>query len=63
MNIHYKLECLSTGKPLKPSLMFAGKVRTGAYPKGAPFFGNHLALLANIILGFKGFPGTNTLAY
>ncbi len=53
------------GKPFKPSLMFAGKVRT--YPSehlsGALLEGRPLALPKNIILGWKSLPGTNTLAY
>jgi len=29
----------------------------------APFYGRHLALPTNIRPGWKGLPGTNTLAY
>ena len=48
------------GKPFQSGLMFVGK--PGAYPraehkKGAP------AVRANIRLGWKGLPGTNTPAY
>ncbi len=39
--------------------MFAGKA--GAYPSEAPF--RLLASPTNIRLGWKGMPGTNTLAY
>ncbi len=53
------------GKPLQPSLMFAGKAQptqvkhlSGALLKGRP-----LALPANIRLGWKDLPKTNTLAY
>jgi hypothetical protein len=35
MNFPNKLEYLFPGKPLEPSLMFAGKA--GAYPSEAPF--------------------------
>ncbi len=53
------------GKPFQPNLMFAGKAR--AYPSealsGAPLYGKLLALPANIRLGWKGLPGTNTQAY
>jgi hypothetical protein len=42
-------------------------VRPGAYPRVEHLKGASLgwapALLANIRLGWKGFPGTNTLAY
>jgi hypothetical protein len=41
-----------SGKPFQPSLMFAGKA--GVYPSEAP---------ENIRPGWKGLPGTNTLAY
>jgi hypothetical protein len=44
------------GTPFQPSLMFAGKAR--AYPSDAPF-----RYSTNIRLGWKGVPGTNTLAY
>jgi hypothetical protein len=49
------------GKPFQPSLMFAGKAEPTQVKKllGAPL----LALPANIRLGWKGLPGTNTLAY
>ena len=54
------------GKPLQPSLMFAGKA--GAYPrveylKDASLYCRLLVLTADIRLGWKGLPGTNTLAY
>jgi len=42
-----KLECLSLGKPFKPSLMFAGK--TGAYPRVEP-------LKARVFVPGKPFP-------
>jgi hypothetical protein len=54
MNARDMLECFS-GKPFKPSLMFAGK--PGAYPswskhlKGVPLYGRRLALPKNIRLG------------
>jgi hypothetical protein len=43
--------------------MFAGKA--GVYPSEAIFTCSTqvLALPANIRLGWKGFPGTNTIAY
>ncbi len=47
------------GKPFQPSLMFA--VKAVAYPSEAPF--RYLASPTNIRLGWKGLPGTNTLAY
>ncbi len=46
------------GKPFQLSLMFAGKA--GAYPRVEHLKG---ALPTNIRLGWKGLPGTNTLAY
>ncbi len=53
------------GKPLQPSLMFAGM--PGAYTRvehlKAASLGWALALPANIRLGRQGLPGTNTLAY
>ncbi len=48
------------GKPLLPSLMFAGKTR--AYLSEAPFMCS-LALPPNITLGWKELSGTSTLAY
>jgi hypothetical protein len=52
---------LFPGRPFQPSLILANKA--GAYPSetlsGAPL----LALPTNIILGWKGLPGANTLAY
>ncbi len=51
--------------PFHPGLMFASKVR--AYASESPFKcylqDRLVALPANIRLGYKGFPGTNTLAY
>jgi hypothetical protein len=41
--------------------MFA--VKGGAYPGGAYLKGELLTLPSNIILGWKGLPRTNTLAY
>ncbi len=53
------------GKPFRPSLRFAGMA--GAYPSKAPFIcftlGWAPCLNTNIRLGWKGLPGTNTLAY
>jgi hypothetical protein len=50
------------GKPFKPSLMFVGKA--GAYLRVEPLRGASLTtLLINIRLGWKGLPGTDTLAY
>ncbi len=48
------------GKPFQSSIMFAGKA--GAYPSEAPFRYSNLGY-ANIRLGWKGLPRTNTLAY
>jgi hypothetical protein len=52
------------GKPLQPCLMFV--VKAGAYLREAPFrwstLGRPLALPTNIRLGWRGLPGTNTLA-
>jgi hypothetical protein len=52
-------------KPLRPSLMFAGKA--GAYPIEASFnystLGYAPALTANNRLGCKGMTEINTLAY
>ncbi len=50
------------GRPLQPRLMFVGKVRV-LLKSGAPKRFFTLALCANIVLGWKGLPGTNTLAY
>jgi hypothetical protein len=53
------------GKPFQPSLMFAAKA--GANPRLENLkIASHrqvLAITANIRLGWKGLPGTNTLAY
>ncbi len=54
------------GKPFQPRLMFV-RVAPGAHPrvehlKGASL-GQAPALTTNITLGWKGLPGTNTLAY
>jgi hypothetical protein len=52
-------------KPFQPSLKFVGEARSLPY-SGAPekrFTQVALALPANIRLGWKGLPGTNTLAY
>ncbi len=54
------LECLSFGKLFQPSLMF---VRPGAYPIVEHLARYALVLPANIRLGWKGLPGTNTQAY
>ncbi len=51
----------SSGKPGKPSLMYAGKTRNIPL-KGAPL-GLAPTLLANIRLDWKGWPGANTVAY
>jgi hypothetical protein len=56
MFVHNKLHCLSLGKPFQPGLMFAGKA--GAYRSI-----EHLVLLPNIRLGWRGFSGTNALVY
>ncbi len=53
------------GKPFQSSIMFLGKA--GAELSDAPFrYSTLVRLLAspvNIRLGWKGFPGTNILAY
>ncbi len=53
------------GKPFQPSLMFVGEARS--LPKSrAPeraLLGYAAVLPANTRLGWKGLPGTNTLAY
>jgi hypothetical protein len=49
------------GKPFQLSLVFVGKA--GAYPSDTPLKGRMLALPKNIILGWKGLPGTNALTY
>jgi len=53
------------GKPFQPCLVFAGKA--GAYLSESPFktplYGRLLALPTNTRQGWKGLPGTNTLAY
>ncbi len=53
------------GKPFQPSQMFVGIA--GAYlveePSGASLLGRLQASSTNIRLGWKGLPGTNTLAY
>ncbi len=53
------------GKPFESSQMFAGKssrILNVDSLKGAPLE-KAPALLANIRLGWKSLPGTNTLAY
>ncbi len=49
------------GKPFQLTLMFVGKAV--AYFQGLYNKSSLLYLSANIILGLKGLPGTNTLAY
>ncbi len=49
------------GKSLQLSIMFL--VKAGAYLSGAPLWGRLLASSTNIRLGWKGSPGTSTLAY
>ncbi len=54
------------GKPFQPSLMFGGK--SGTYLSEASWRCSTLmcvehSLPTNIILGWKGFPGTNTTRY
>jgi hypothetical protein len=60
-----KLECLSLSS--LSSLVQCYWVRPGAYPRvehlKVASHGKTLALSANIRLGWKGLPGTNTLAY
>jgi hypothetical protein len=56
MDFCNKLEGLSLENYFQPCLMFVGKAR-------APLVFPDLALPANIRLGWKGLPGTNTLAY
>jgi hypothetical protein len=54
------------GNPFQPSLMFTGNARvyvSGAPESGAPLYGRFMASPTNIRLGWKGLPGTNTLAY
>jgi hypothetical protein len=51
------------GKPLQPSLMFVGKVRSLPYSGAIEMFfylGRLLAFLINIGQEWKGLPGTNT---
>jgi hypothetical protein len=52
-------------KPLQDSIVFAGKA--GAYPSETPFRcsapGYPPALSTNNILGWKGFPGADNIAY
>ncbi len=49
------------GKLFQPILMLVGNART--YPIEEPFKGRLLALHTNNRLGWRGLPGTNTLAY
>jgi hypothetical protein len=54
------------GKPFQPSLLYVGKVRSLPFLKNlsdAPHQGRLLALPINNGVGWKGLPGTNTLAY
>ncbi len=53
-----------SGWPFQPSLMIVGKVRNNRveHLKDATL-GQAPALIANVRLGWKGLPGTNTLAY
>ncbi len=59
-NSPYKLECLSLASLPKPSPKFPKKV--AAYLSDAPFMGKLLGIPANIRLGWKGLPRTDTLA-
>jgi hypothetical protein len=61
-----KVGAFVPGMPFQPSLMFAGKA--GSYLSEVHFkcstlWGRHLSSPTNIRLGWKGLPGTNTLAY
>jgi hypothetical protein len=47
------------GRPFQPIPILAGKA--GAHP--SELYGKLLAFLTKIILGLKGVPGTNALAY
>ncbi len=49
------------GKLFQPIVMLVGKARI--YPIEEPFKGRLLALHTNITLGWRGLPGTNSLAY
>ncbi len=54
------------GKPFQPSLMFVRQARGIPWSESAPercFTQVGSGLAANIALGWKCFPGTNTLAY
>ncbi len=48
------------GKPFQPSVVFAGGQ---SLPEWSTFQGRLLASPTNTTLGWKGLPGTNTLAY
>ncbi len=65
MDFHNKLECLSLATI--SSLVYCLWVRPGAHPRvehlKCSSLRKALALPANIRLGWKGLPGTNTLAY
>jgi hypothetical protein len=63
--VHNKLECFTLAGFL--SLLKCFWVRAGAYPrvkhKNCASLGWALVLPPNIILGWRGLPGTNTQAY
>jgi hypothetical protein len=63
--IRNKLECLSLESVYQPCLKFATKstVYLSAAVENAPLRGRLLTLDTYIRLGWKGLPGTNTLAY
>jgi len=65
MNFRNKLECLSLAS--LSSLVYCLWDSPGFYPKVEHLKGYSMglapALLTNIRLGWKGFPGANTLAY
>ncbi len=61
MYVPNKVRVFVPGKPIQPSPMFGSKAL--AHPSGAPIKGRLWALPANIILVWKGLPGTNTLTY
>jgi hypothetical protein len=51
------------GRPFEPSRMSSGKARAYLSDSDAPLYSKFLALPTIIRLGWKGAPGTNTLAY
>ncbi len=65
-NLRFSVIVLGLGRSYQPSLLLVGKARSLLYsgvPERGVHMGRLLAVPTNTRLGWKGLPGTNTLAY